>query len=58
MTSLESKTKCDIYGNVKEIINDAISIIPWMTEDRIKCAERRKNHKIRNKQQLDKKYAE
>ena len=31
MTSLESKTRGDFYGNLKEIINDAVAVIPCMT---------------------------
>ena len=31
LTSLESKTRGDVYGNVKKIINDAIAVSPWMT---------------------------
>ena len=31
VTSLESKARGDFYGNVKKIINDVISVSPWMT---------------------------
>ena len=30
VTSLEKKTRGDVYGNVKKIINDAIDVMPWM----------------------------
>ena len=54
MTSLESKTRSDVYGNVKKIIDDSIYISPWMIEDSLKCAARRRTHKISNNQLLDK----
>ena len=47
MTSLEIKTRGDLYGNVK-IINDVIAVIPWMTEDSLQCASRRHKQKIIN----------
>ena len=45
-TSLESKTRGDVYGNVKKIIDGAIAVSPLMTEDILKCAVRRHKHKI------------
>ena len=56
MTSLERKTRVDDYVNVK-IINDAISVIPCMTEESLKCAERIHNQNISNNQILDKEEA-
>ena len=47
-TSQESKTRGDIYGNVKRIIDDAIAVSPWMTADSLKCAARRQKQKKRN----------
>ena len=41
VTSLESKTRGDVYGNVKKIIDDAIVVSPWMIEDSLKCTVRR-----------------
>ena len=58
MTSLESKTRGDFYGNLKEIINDAVAVIPCMTQDTLKCAVRRYKQKISNNQILDKEEAE
>ena len=49
VTSLESKTRGDVYGNVK-IINDSIDVSPWMTEDSLKCAATRHKQKISNNQ--------
>ena len=40
MTSLESKTRGDVYGNMEKIIDDAIAVSPWMIEDSLKCAAR------------------
>ena len=57
MTSLESKRRGDVYGNVKKIINDAIAVSPWMTEDSLKCAARRHKQKISSNQLLDKEEA-
>ena len=54
MTSLESKTRGDVYGNVKKIIGDAIAVIPWMIEDSLKCAVRRHKQKISNNQLFEK----
>ena len=53
MASLESKTRGDVYGNVK-IIDDTIAVILWMTENSLKCAERRHKKKISNNKLLDK----
>ena len=47
VTSLESKTRGDIYRIVKIIINNAITIGPWMTEYILKCAERRHKKEIK-----------
>ena len=33
MTSLDIKTKGDVYGNVKKNINNTIAVRPWMTQD-------------------------
>ena len=38
MISLGSKTRGDVYRNMKKIIDDAIAIIPWMTKDSLKCS--------------------
>ena len=46
MTSLESKTRGDVYGNVKKKINDTIYVSPWTKEDILKCAARRHKQKI------------
>ena len=48
MTSLESKIRGDVYGNVKKIIDDAISVNPWMTYNSLECAARRHKQKISN----------
>ena len=40
MTSLESKTRGDVYINVKKIIDDAIYVSPCMTGDSLNCAAR------------------
>ena len=54
MISLERKKRGDVYGNIKKIIDDAISVSPWMTEDSLKCAARIHKQKISNNQLLDK----
>ena len=48
MTSIESKTPGDICGNVKKIIDDAISVSLWIIKNNLKCATRRHNQKIGN----------
>ena len=53
-TSLERKTRIDVYSNLKKITDDAISVSPWITEDSLKCAERRHKQKISNNKPLDK----
>ena len=53
MTSLEIETRGDVYRNVKQIIDDAISVSPCMTQDSLKCAARRRNQKISKNQLLD-----
>ena len=53
-TSLESKARSDVYGNVKKIINDATAVRPWMTENILKCVARRHKHKISHNQIIDK----
>ena len=53
-TSLESKTRSDIYGNVKKIIDDAIFVSPLMIENSLDCAARRHKQKISNNQLIDK----
>ena len=58
VTSLGSKTRGDVYGNLKKIIDDATAVRPWMKEDRLKCALIRHNQKISNNQLLDKEEAE
>ena len=41
VTSLEIKTRGDVYSNVKKIIDDAIAVIPWMTEKQPRvCSEK------------------
>ena len=57
MTSLESKTRGGVYGNVIKIIDDAITDSPWMTEDNLKCAEIRHKQKISNNKIIDKEEA-
>ena len=52
--SLERKTRADVYGDVKKIIDDAIAVSLWMTEDSLKCAARRHKQKIISNQILDK----
>ena len=54
VTSLEIKTRGDVNGNVEESINDTIAVSPWMTQDSLKCTERRNNQNISNNQLLDK----
>ena len=54
VTSLERKIRGDIYGNLKKIIDDAIAVSPWMTQDSLKYAARRHKQKICNNQLLDK----
>ena len=44
MTSLEIKTRGDVYGN------DAIVVRPWMTEDSLKFESRGHKKKIINNQ--------
>ena len=56
--SLETKTRGDVYGNVKKMIDDAIAVSPWMTENSLKCAARRHKQKISNNQLIDKEEAE
>ena len=51
--SLESKTRGGVYGNVKKIINDAIDVSPWMTDNILKCASRRHKQKTSNNKILD-----
>ena len=58
VTSIERKTRGDVYGNVKKIINDVIAVSPWMAEDSLKCAARIHKQKIRNNQLLDGEEAE
>ena len=58
MTSLERKTSGDVYGNIKKLINDAISVSPCMTEYSLKCAAIRNKQKISNNQILDKEESE
>ena len=58
LTSLESKTRGNVYGNVKEIIDDSIAVSPWVIEDSLKCASRIHKQKICNNQLLYKEEAE
>ena len=58
VTSLESKSRGDVYGNMKKIIDDAISVSPWMTEDILKCPTIKHKQKISKNQLLDKEVAE
>ena len=58
VTSLESKTRVDVYGNKKKIIDDSIAVIPQMTEKILKCSARRHKQKISNNQLLDKEESE
>ena len=50
MTYLESKTRGDVYGNVKKSSIDDIAVSPLMTEDSLKYAARRHKQKISNNQ--------
>ena len=54
VTSLEIKTRGDVYGNMKNIINDDISVSLWMTGDSLNCLGRRYKHKLSNNEPLDK----
>ena len=56
-TSLERKTRGDVYGNMKKIIDDAIDVGPWITEKSLKCSARRKKQKVSNNQLIDKEEA-
>ena len=58
MTSLESKTRGDVYKNAKRIIDYAISVRPCITENILKCAARGHKKKISNNQLFDKEEAE
>ena len=58
MTSLESKTRGDVYINVKKIIDDAIYVSPCMTGDSLNCAARWNKQNISNNKLLDKEEAE
>ena len=51
---LKTKKGGDVYGTVKKIIDDAISVSPWVTEDILKCAEIRHKQRICNNKLLDK----
>ena len=46
MKSLKRKTRGDVYRNAKKIIDDAIAVIPWMTADSLRRAERIHKQKI------------
>ena len=56
--SLESKTRGDVYGNMKKIIDYAIAVSPWMKENILQCEARRHKNKISNNKILDKEEAE
>ena len=58
VTSLESRTRGDVNGDVKKIMNDAISVSPWMTWYILKCVTRRQMQKISNNQLIDKEETE
>ena len=58
MKYLERKSRGDVYRNVKKIIYDAIAVIPWMTQDILKCAAKRHRQNISNNQLLDKEESE
>ena len=58
VTSLENKTRGDVYVNVKKIIDYSIYVGPWMTEESIKCAIRRHKQNIINNQPHGKEEAE
>ena len=58
MTYIDIKTRGDVYGNVKTIVNDAISVIPWMIQDSLKCAAIKHKQSISNNQLIDKEEAE
>ena len=58
MTYLDSKTRGDVYVNVKKTTDDAIAGSPWMTEDSLKYASRRNTQKISNNQLLYKEESE
>ena len=58
MTYLESKMRVDVYGNVKEIIDDFIAVSPWTKEESQNCAARRHKNKRSNNQLLDQEEAE
>ena len=49
MSSLESKTRGGVYVKFK-IINDAVSVNPWMTEDILNISSIIHNQKISNNQ--------
>ena len=53
-TSLERKTRSDVYGILKKSINDAIAVRPRMTQDILKCEARRHKQKISSNKLLDK----
>ena len=55
--SLERK-KDEMFTEMWKIIDDAISVSPWITENIIKCAARRHKQKISNNQLIDKEEAE
>ena len=57
VASLDSKTRGDVYGNVKRIIDDSIAVRPWIIEDILKCAARRYKNKISKYKLLDKEEA-
>ena len=57
-TFLEIKSRGDVYGIVKKIIDDAIAVIPWMIGDSLNCAARRHKQKISNNQIIDKEESE
>ena len=57
-TSLKRKIRGDVYVNMKKIIDYAIDVSPWMTENSLKCAARRHKQKISNNQLIYKEEAE
>ena len=58
ITSLESKTRGDVYVNEKKIIYDTIAVSLWMTQNILKCVSIRHKQKISNNQLLDKEESE
>ena len=58
LTYLEIKTRGNVYVNLKKMIDDAIAVSPWMTDNSLKYEARRHQHKTSNNELIDKKDAE